>query len=426
MTYSYTSPDGIPYPELSSKIGDTANQEDLRQLLQEQATKTQIAFTGRDGVTVRIQGSADTLNLDELVEVSQFGWYELTSFGGAYPLPPGFSNRGSLFVHGGTRYSVKQEITAREANSTWQRTCRDANATPKIWTEWSLSSPPKESSRVDLGMIGDSLVASHNLVPSLSNALPGIYCYSRGWNGETTDGLCLRMGAKDYWWTVAGGAIPASGSVVVTTAQSLQVLDGDTYYTGVLAGVAGMIEKTSSGFTFVRDVAGTSVSVTEPVKLDPTWTQTTRGHMVGILAGRNDVTNGDAGVDGSIPQHIAANTSRIIDWLSPTSKLFFLLGTINRTTEPSGSVGYEQVVEANRLLREKFPDRFIDLRGYLVNQAIYDLGITPTSEDLANMANDCPPPSVMVDPTHYTDQAATKVVEKLIVPWLKGNGYVAK
>lgn len=513
MTYSFTSPDGIPYPESTSKIGDTTGGEDIRQLLQAQATTTQVALAGRDSATLRIQGSADGLNLDDVVEVSQFGWYELTSFGGATPLPVGFSNRGELFVHGGTRFSVTQEITARESNMSWRRTCTNPNATPKTWTPWrslvgangpcdgrdlnemrtfqdfgmwdfnyngdtlnmppgligkgiltvygsgqytviqevtsrdqnitwtrtgtnlgttppvwsvwAITGVPGESSRVQLGMVGDSLVASHNLVPSLTAALPGIYCYSRGWNGETTDGMTLRLGAKDYWWNVSGGVIPATGSVAVTTAQSLQVMDTDTFYTGVLAGVPGRISKTSTAFTFIRDADGTAVTVDKPVKLEPTWTQTTRVHMLGILAGRNDVSNDDAGVDGSIPKHIVANTERLVDWLLPEKKLFFLLGTINRMSEPAGSAGYEAVVETNRLLDVRWPSKRIDLRGYLVNQCIYDLGITPTSADLANMANDCPPPSVMVDDTHYTDQAATAIVNNLIVPWLKGNGYVA-
>lgn len=513
MTYSFTSPDSIPYPEPGTKIADTSSSENLTNLLQRQATVTQIALSGRDSVTPRIRGSVDGMNLDNLIGPSWFGWHTLTSTGGATPLPVGLNNRAGLFIHGYDIYNTVQVLTGRESNVSWQRTCLEPNATPKVWTAWrssigangpcngrdlnemfrlvdfgmwdfdytsstlnmpsglvgkgilnvygsgeytvvqevtsreqnitwtrtgtnlgttppvwsvwAITGVPGESSRVQLGMVGDSLVASHNLVPSLTAALPGIYCYSRGWNGETTDGMTLRLGAKDYWWNVSGGVIPATGSVAVTTAQSLQVMDADTYYTGMLAGVPGRINKTSTAFTFVRDTDGTAVTVDKPVKLEPTWTQTTRVHMLGILAGRNDVSNDDAGVDGTIPKHIVANTERLVDWLLPETKLFFLLGTINRMSEPAGSAGYEAVVETNSLLDVRWPSKRIDLRGYLVNQCIYDLGITPTSADLANIANDCPPPSVMVDDTHYTDQAATAIVNNLIVPWLKGNGYVA-
>ncbi|MBF6671606.1 hypothetical protein [Glutamicibacter sp. FBE19] len=512
MTYLFTSPDNIPFPKLDSKIADLSNSETLQKLLEQVAGSVQTALTGRDNATPRIRGSVDGMNLDNLVGLAWFGWHNITSTGGATPLPANFNNRGSFYVSGNDQFNTVQFLTGREANTTWQRTCIDPNTTPKVWSawrsnlgangsangrdlnamfkpidfgvwdvdatggaiglpstfpsgkatleivgntpytvvqrltwreqnitwqrtgkntgaaipewsEWTISAAPAVSLRTNLGMIGDSLVASHNLVPSLTAALPGVYCYSRGWNGETTDGLALRLGANEIMWTVAGGVIPASGAVTVTTAQTLEVMTSDTYYTGRLAGIPGRINKTSAGFSFVRDDAGTAVTVSTKLKLDPTWTATTLLHMVGILAGRNDVTLGAEGIEGSIPAHVVANTRRIVESLLPLKKLFFLLGTINRTTEPRGSAGYEAVVEINRLLAELYPGQFIDLRGYLVHQAIYDLGITPTSADLANMANDCPPPSVMVDDTHYTDAAATAIVNNLIAPWLIGSGY---
>lgn len=513
MTYLFTSPDNIPYPEPGTKIADTSSSENLTNLLKQQATVVQTALSGRDSVTPKIRGSVDGMNLNNLIGPEWFGWHTLTSTGGATPLPSGLNNRAELFIHGYDIYNTVQVLTGRESNVSWQRTCLEPTATPKVWTpwrssvgangscngrdlnemfrlvdfgtwdfdytsstlnmppglvgkgiltvrgsgqytvvqevtsreqnitwtrtgtnlgttpprwsDWAVTGVPEVSSRVEMGLVGDSLVASHNLVPSLTAALPGIYCYSRGWNGETTDGLTLRLGARDIYWTVDGGSIPATGSVTVTTAQKIELTASDTFYTGLLAGVPGRISKVGSTYSFIRDTDGTAVTVSAPTQLVPTWLQSSKMHMIGILAGRNDVSLNAQGVEGSIPAHVVANVRRIIEWMTPRKKLFFLMGTINKMSEPVGSAGYEAVVEINKRLGDLYPGQFVGIRDYLINQAIYDLGITPTSADLANIANDCPPSSVMVDDTHYTDQAATAIVNNLIVPWLKGNGYVA-
>lgn len=370
-------------------------------------------------------GSANGRDLNTMYKLIDFGVWGFDYTSSTLNMPPGIVGRGVMEVFGNTQFTVIQRVTCREQNVTWQRTGTNLGATPPRWADWSVVGAPNESSRVELGMIGDSLVASHNLVPSLSAALPGIYCYSRGWNGETTDGLVIRMGARDIFWNVVGGSIPASGSVALTTAQKIEPSAADTYYTGLLAGVPGRINVTGTGYSFLRDADGSAVTVSGLVKFNPTWTQTTRQHMIGILAGRNDVSLNAEGVEGSVPRHVVANTRRLIEWMFPVNKLFFLLGTINKTSEPSGSTGHANVVEINRTLGELYPGQYVGIREYLINQVIFDLGITPTSADLANMANDCPPPSVMVDDTHYTDEAAEQIVNNVIVPWLKGVGYVA-
>ncbi|MGP5698724.1 hypothetical protein ACTXPA_07235 [Glutamicibacter arilaitensis] len=113
----------------------------------------------------------------------------------------------------------------------------------------------------------------------------------------------------------------------------------------------------------------------------------------------------------------------LIDWMNAQKKVFFVMGTINRTTEPAGSAGHMTVVDTNNMVRQLFSGNFINVRRYLIDQCIYDLGITPPAQDLANIADDCPPPSVMVDPTHYADEAAAMISEHLLKPWLIGKGY---
>ena len=56
---------------------------------------------------------------------------------------------------------------------------------------------------------------------------------------------------------------------------------------------------------------------------------------------------------------------------------------------------------ANAELQATFGDRYIDLRSYMVNHAIYDAGITPTATDVLDMAADCIPTSLLYDNVHF-------------------------
>lgn len=424
MTYLYTSPDSIPYPTGASRIGDSTSPENLRELLQQQAVLTQAALAGRDSVTPRGRGNADGIDLNSLWEPKHFGTWEV--FAGNSPnLPSGFQSRGALEVIGGSQFSVTQRITARDQNRVYRRTATNTTTNPVQWSGWLVDRLPDSTSVGAIAMVGDSLAASHNLAESLNTLLPGVNVYKRAWNGETSDGILWRLGALPTYWTVAGGTIPAGTTpVTVTTTQKLALPDFATNYTGSLNGVPGVIRHDGAGgFEFTRTTAGASTPAPNRILFDTSWTATTATHILGIIMGRNDVSLGSVGVDSDVASHVAGNFVRLVDWMVAQKKIFFVMGTINRTNEPRGHARHSMVVELNDLVRGLFPGNFIDVRRYLIDQCIYDLGITPTPEDLENIANDCPPPSVMVDITHYTDAAAAMISEKLLKPWLIGKGY---
>lgn len=511
MTYLFTSPDNIPYPEPGTKIADTSSSENLINLLQQQAVLTQVALSAINGSAIKIRGNADGLNLNTMFLPSQhFGAWNVTSGGGATPLPDGFAGSGSIWVIGGSQYTVTQYLSGRDQNTVWQRTCLNSTATPAVWSEWKSdrgAQSPADGRNLDemfnlvdfgvhsisynggaLGMPagffgqGDLYVSGSSrfraiqeivsreqnaawrrycinasatpavwsewvvtVEPQVSNAthvtvgdslgnllgsnvgtnMPGISVSNRGYNGETTDGILLRIGAKRTRWTVSGGVIPASGSVAISTDQVLALPDFATVYSGHLNGVNGNIGWDGAGsYVFNRAEAGSDVTASGKVLFEPRWTAQIQFMTLIDTMGRNDISLSSVGVDDDVITHIKANYVELFNWAKAERKQVLFLGTLNRTTEPEGHANYALVAELARWLKDTFPGNYLDWRKYIVHQAIYDLGITPTAEDLANMANDCPPPSVMTDATHPIPEAASKTWEKLIRPWELAKGWI--
>lgn len=85
--------------------------------------------------------------------------------------------------------------------------------------------------------------------------------------------------------------------------------------------------------------------------------------------------------------------------------------------EFKGSVPHTQIEELNALLKDTFKEHFIDLRTYLVKEAIYDMGIKPTPQDLEDMAKDCIPRSFFFDHVHFNTlgyEAAGKYLAQVV------------
>lgn len=506
----FTAPDLIPWPTGADTIGNKTG-DWLAKTLEEQAKQTQKALTERDGVNFRRRGSAEGNNLDTMFVPSQhFGTWDITSFGGATPLPSEFVSRGVLEITGATQFNVTQRITARDQNTTWHRTALDTSASTPVWSAWKTVAGAQGSANgrdlnfmfdwLDFGVhdvnaggatsnlpagfrgrgtleitanskytvvqrltsreqsvtwqrtgqdvssvnptwsawaivtgpafpdatqvvIGDSLALL--LGENVGSTMPDAAVAIRGWSGDTTDGITTRIGAKRTIWAVQGGSIPASGNVPVTTTMKLALPQFNTVYTGHLNGVAGKLYWTSDdGFYFTRDAPGTAVASPGKSVFEPRWTMQTQFMTFLITMSRNDLSLNSQGVDVSVEEHIKGNYLELTNWIEAGQKRMGVLGTLNRTNEPIGHQNHTRVLELERWWKDTYPGSFIPWRRYIIDQAIYDLGITPTPADLTNMANDCPPPSVMADITHPTPAAAQMTWQKLIRPWQLGKGWV--
>ena len=95
----------------------------------------------------------------------------------------------------------------------------------------------------------------------------------------------------------------------------------------------------------------------------------------------------------------------MVNYLENNQKQFLIISVCNgsRQTEGIGSNIYSNIISLNNELHTSFGNNFVDLRKYMVEQAIYDAKIIPTNEDLSDMASDCIPKSLLYDQVHFNE-----------------------
>lgn len=253
---------------------------------------------------------------------------------------------------------------------------------------------------------GDSMTADDAWLGAFA-ADTSLTVRDSGEAGQSSTEVAFRAGALAVAFTVAGNQIPASGAVNVTalspsgdwrTGVSASVRWSER---GYLAGVLGTFYHQNVSFPaqFVRDKPGTAVSCPAgtPFLVAP-GPKTGYGFErcpVSIWVGRNNVSS-----LATVQRDITALVAR---FPSPRK---MILSVTNMSTEPSGSSGYNQVKAINDWLANTYPNFYVDVRKWLVNDALRDMGLTPTSEDTAAVNQDLIPPTLMNDSTHITAAAS--------------------
>lgn len=296
--------------------------------------------------------------------------------------------------------------------------------------------PRSRSSATRIVAPGDSLTAGGSegvLWPDrdvtawaarLQALLPGVTVFNRGRSGAPIDEIAISLGALPLRVRPAGGQIPASGSVALTTKQTIGWYPGrNTSFTGTLSGVPGTLQVAGDVLSFNRSSGGPAVTVTGSALFRPDDDQYSLDSLL-IGAGRNDVSAGIIGADATVADHVVATTILITEYLTANYRQFALWGTITRTTEPDSHANHAIVTQINTRLKALFPGRYIDMQKYLVEQCIHDLGISPTPEDLQNMAAKTMPPSIMDDMTHFSRDAAQAMAVNQFEPYITSKGWV--
>jgi len=252
--------------------------------------------------------------------------------------------------------------------------------------------------------LGDSMTADDAWLQVLEDGLL-IPVRDAGLAGQTSTEVAFRSGALAVSMTVAGDQIPASGSVAVTalapssdwrTGVSVQWTER-----GTLAGVPGTFRHqnaSNGGATFVRDAPGSVVSCPPGTRFYVTPDEKTGvGYErcpATIWVGRNNHTS-----LANIQRDIQAMVTRF-----PNTKL--ILSVTNTQNEPAGSAGYQAVMAINSWLATTFPSRYVNVRRWLIDDALRVMGLTPTAADTTAIGEDRIPPQLMNDDTHITPAAS--------------------
>jgi len=295
----------------------------------------------------------------------------------------------------------------------------------------------------DLSFVGDSMMSSTLAAAVQSYLGDGRTRTLQQKGGLTAANMCVVIGRDPLTISVSGGSIPGDGSAVAVTSRSFNILQSGGVYSGTARvyfegpGITQtcLIETDSSGnWTIKREVAGAAITVADGTQaiLHPTIgtsfipsTEPPRSNVRIIRAGRN-------GSKGTHAQRMAQRDAvlRLIDYADSRQQHTLFLSIYNQssTNEPSGSAGYDAIMETNRLIAEAVGAQiYVDMRGAAVATAIYELGDyvddTTNAADLSDMAVDCIPSRYFSDSTHMTSTFQTSWEAPFISRSIIARGY---
>jgi lysophospholipase L1-like esterase len=106
-----------------------------------------------------------------------------------------------------------------------------------------------------------------------------------------------------------------------------------------------------------------------------------------------------------------ANVAQILQ--HPTSGRRLVLSSPSGTGEGIGSAYYAAMQQVNAWLASNYAADYFDMRSYLIASGLSAAGITPTSDDLADIAADTIPRSLLADGIHLTDAGQKVMAQKV-------------
>jgi lysophospholipase L1-like esterase len=286
----------------------------------------------------------------------------------------------------------------------------------------SAPAPVLEFPSLDWACWGDSLTgagSSGDWPSKLATAL-GRSVYNGGIGGQGVRQIAARQGGIPALLTVSGGSIPASGGVSVTSNAYFPASNGGSVL-GTLAGVPGTYSRNADGTvqTFTRAADGEAVPAAGTQVFTPSDGVTFRDRTCVFWLGRNSFKFGAD--QNQIIQCIRA----MADYLSPRVKRFLVMEIPPSTDEINGSADRVTLNAANDLLRQAFPDRFVDVASWLrTSAAATAAGITFTSEDNTDIANGVTPASFRSDALHFS-QAGGDAIRARIILEATNRGWIA-
>lgn len=241
-----------------------------------------------------------------------------------------------------------------------------------------------DSMWMDFGGLGTSTT-------DIIRALVPVPVTLRGVSGQSVTEIGLRHGGVNVFVTVAGGSIPASGSVGVTVLPTATWRTGSAWsFTGTLCGVFGTLAKdVADVWTFTRTTSGTAVAA----PAESLWVSgQATGPMIGqLLRGGRNSPNLDV-----CKRDMRAMVTKARSLGAP----ILVLPIYNKSDEPSGSAGYNLIASINDAYAEIAGTDWIDTRGWLIRNGLAEMGITPTAQDTIDIGNNQIPSSLMHDTTH--------------------------
>lgn len=258
------------------------------------------------------------------------------------------------------------------------------------------------ASTLDLLIVGDSHASGWAAYTAALGALLGRSAATEGISGQQSVDISARQGGKPPLATVAGGFLPASGSVAVTILGGIRPLrsTGAVSRPAILGGVAGTLSTTDGGVTYSWSRTTPGLAVPIPAAGSPLVMGTQhRDKLPLFLAPRNDIgkSTADNVYRATVPE-IIDRYEAMVEWGAPSGR-FLVLSMLPWSDEaPEGTAAR---VAVNTALRDRFPQFWLDWAAWLQTDAAFTAaGITKTAQDTTDISNGVTPTSFRVDTGH--------------------------
>ncbi|HFL7983538.1 TPA: hypothetical protein ACG5DV_000455 [Klebsiella pneumoniae] len=243
-------------------------------------------------------------------------------------------------------------------------------------------------------------------------ALTGLPTYNFGLSGQTSDAIAARQGGDPAHYAPVGGTIPASGAVTLTPAVPgpCRSLAAPVALKCNLAGVDGTFTWDGTSAVFTRETAGDAVpvSVQVPLFVYPITTVNVSGSIASgtqfdlhdeciniFWIGRNNLSETDL---------IMQNLVSMVEYVKPIGEKIVILAEFNSSSEPTGSTGYNQMMELNSRYQDKYPDLYCGINGVDVRQNFINNANPNSPDDMSDVAAGLTPRSLRYDNLHPSQQ----------------------
>ncbi|TCL73787.1 hypothetical protein [Rhizobium sp. BK251] len=257
--------------------------------------------------------------------------------------------------------------------------------------------------------LGDSLTAAY--APELAAIVGAGRVVDGGLGGQASPSIAARAGARPIRVTLAGNAIPASGTVAVDRiAPELLAFAGNrATLSGAIAGISGtMIWQRGEGYSFQRSKPGAAMAA-GPSSAFVVDASDVEDCTLLLWAGRNNYRD-TAGIIGDI--------FRTMDLWKKRGQPAYIISIIDGVDEGRGTAAYQAITRLNGEIEKRYPDQYVDVRRWLIDEAPRAMSLTLSPQGIKDTAVDTVPTDLRKDGIHLTP-ATNRALAQFLAEKLK-------
>jgi len=258
----------------------------------------------------------------------------------------------------------------------------------------------------DSTMEGAGASSSSSAWRSLVASELGVTLVNMGIGSQLAEQIAARLGVVETTLSVSGGSIPSSGLVSVTVISPSLLFNGSSSSTRTIDGKIGTapvrITRTTGNTYNIEQIGGTgSLAVADGSVFVPDNAMTYRDSTLILCAGTNDRSLGD-------PAATADTIISIVNFIRPYFKRVLVIGPraagsyggSDTTREVAGDVEFDTIVAIKSILSAVLGDAFVDVPQFMIDHGLTIAGISPTAQDLLDIADSIIPESLRADSLH--------------------------